>query len=67
MKNNNDKKIDSDRKSKRRHSLEYRSKDKDGLDFDKKIENIHKKQFKKRLKEIEDEEIWEEWKDEYNI
>jgi hypothetical protein len=67
MKNNNDKKIDSDRKSKRRHSLEYRSKDKDSLDFDKKIENIHKKQFKKKLKEIEDEEIWEEWKDEYNI
>lgn len=63
----NNKNPEFDRKSKRRHSLEYKSKNKDNLDIDKKIEHINKKHFKKRIKEIEEDEMWEEWKDEYNI
>lgn len=65
MKNNKKKQQDIDRKNSRRENIENRNLDRKEKNEEFLRKSALKKELKNKMRDIEEEELWEEWKDYY--
>jgi hypothetical protein len=64
-KNNKKQQTEIDRKSFRRETLENKNLDKKEKNEDSLRNHAIKKELKNRMRDLEEEELWEEWKEYY--
>lgn len=65
MKNNKKKQQEIDRKNFRRENIENRNLDRKEKNEEFLKRNAFKKELKNKMQDLEEEELWEEWKDYY--
>lgn len=65
MKNNKKKQQDIDRKNSRRENIENRNLDRKEKNDEFLRRSSIKKELKSKMQDMEEEELWEEWKDYY--
>jgi hypothetical protein len=65
MKKNKKQQVEIDRKNLRRQTLENKNLDKKEKNDDSLRNNALKKELKNKMRDLEEEELWEEWKDYY--
>lgn len=65
MKKNKKQNVEVDRKNVRRETLQNKNLDKKEHNEDSLRHSALKKEFKNKVRDLEEEELWEEWKDYY--